>query len=318
MSGAGSSAQKPAVNQWIDGYQRKCRDAAVTYDGAGSGAGINQFSQGQVPFAGSDAALSPDEQSKADQRCKTGKAIQVPMVATPVQFVFRLSGVDDLTLTPGILAQVYSGEITTWNHPDVVAANPGKSLPPTTITAVHRSSDSGTTDNMTKFLAAQAPDRWKYGSGKAWRAPGGVGGKDSLAVVQQLKNTDGALGYVDGPDAIKNNLRTASVDVGQGPVAATKESVAKALSAAKTTVDGPSVTVAVNYGLHEAGAYPAILVTYEITCSKGLSGDQGALVKSFLNYAASDQGQAALEPIGHQPLPADLINQVRKAVNSLA
>lgn len=317
LQAAGSSAQKPAVNAWIQAYQGQCSDAAVNYDGQGSGVGITQFSQGQVPLAGSDSALKPEEQTKADARCAGGKAVDLPMVATPVAVIYNLNGVDKLTVTPEVLARIYSGTITTWNDPLLVAANPGATLPATSITSVHRSGDSGTTDNFTKFLDAQAKDSWTFGTGKAWKAPGGVGGKDSSAVVQQVKSTDGAIGYVDGPDAKKNNLTPAALDTGNGPVEISADSVGKALSAAQTSVDGQDIRVTINYGLKEAGAYPAILVTYEITCTKGLPADQAKLVKSFLTYTASEQGQGQLADIGHLPLPADLLSKVQAAVAQL-
>lgn len=317
LQAAGSSAQKPAVNAWIEAYQNQCSKAAVTYDGQGSGVGITQFTQGQVPLAGSDSALKEDEQTKADARCDGGKAVDLPMVATPVAIIFNLKGVDTLTVTPEILAKIYSGKITKWNDPLITAANPGVTLPATTVTSVHRSGDSGTTDNFTKFLDAQVPDAWTFGSGKAWKAPGGVGGKDSSAVVQQVRSTDGAIGYVDGPDAKKNSLTPAALDSGNGPVEISADSVGKALSAAQTTVDGQDIKVEINYGLKEAGAYPAILVTYEITCTKGLPADQARLVKSFLTYTASARGQGQLADIGHLPLPADLLKKVQDAVAQL-
>jgi phosphate transport system substrate-binding protein len=317
LQAAGSSAQKPAVNAWIQAYQSQCPDAAVNYDGQGSGVGITQFSQGQVPLAGSDSALKPDEQTKADARCTGGRAVDLPMVATPVAVIYNLKGVDRLTVTPEVLAKIYSGSVTKWNDPLIAAANPGVTLPSTSITSVHRSGDSGTTDNFTRFLAAQAPQAWTFGTGKAWKAPGGVGGKDSSALVQQVKATDGAIGYVDGPDAKKNSLTPAALDTGSGPVEISAESVGKALSAAETAVDGQDIKVTINYGLKEAGAYPAILVTYEITCTKGLPEDQAKLVKSFLTYTASEQGQAQLADIGHLPLPAELLSKVQAAVAQL-
>ena len=191
-------------------------------------------------------------------------------------------------------------------------------LPDKTITTVHRSKDSGTTQNFQKFLTAQVPDLWTYGTGQAWKAPGGQGAADSSGLVQSVKSTDGAIGYVDGPDATKNSLTPAKLDVGAGAVAANADSVGKAISAAKVTGDNQDIILDINYGLKDAGTYPAILATYEITCSKGLPADQAKFVKSFLTYTASTEGQGVLTTLGYSQLPDDLATKVRSAVDALS
>ena len=318
LSWDGSSAQKTAVAQWTQQYQSKCADASINYQGQGSGAGRTAFIAGQIPMAGSDSALKDEDRPKADARCSGGKAVHMPMVLTPVVSIYNISGVQDLTVTPTVLAKIFSGKITKWNDPEIAAANKGVSLPATSITAVHRSKDSGTTDNFTKFLDAQAKEDWTYGTGQAWKAPGGVGAPDSSGVVQNVKSTDGAIGYVDGPDAKKNSLTPAKLDVGAGAVAPSTESVGKAVSAAEVTGDAQDITLKINYGLKTAGAYPAILTTYEITCSKGLPAEQAKLVKSFLTYTSSADGQNLLPDLGYAALPSDLQTKVSSAVGSLS
>ena len=240
------------------------------------------------------------------------------MVLTPVTFIYNLSGVKDLTVTPQVLAKIFSGKITKWNDPEIAAANKGATLPATSITSVHRSKDSGTTENFTKFLDAQAKDVWTYGSGQAWKAPGGTGAPDSAGVVQNVKSTDGGIGYVDGPDAKKNSLTPAQLDVGAGPVAPTTDSVRKAISAAKVEGDNQDIQLSIDYALKEAGTYPAILATYEITCTKGLPAEQAKLVKSYLTYTISADGQGVLGGLGYSPLPAELQSKVKSAVDSLS
>jgi phosphate transport system substrate-binding protein len=317
LSWDGSSAQKTAVTQWIQQYQNLCSQASINYQGQGSGAGRTAFYGGQIPMAGSDASIADDDRSKADARCSGGKAINLPMVLTPVEFIYNVSGVSDLNVTPTILAKVFSGKITNWNDPEIVAANKGTTLPSKSITTVHRSKDSGTTQNFAKFLTAQAPSIWTYGTGQAWKAPGGQGAADSAGLVQSVKGTDGAIGYVDGPDATKNSLTPAKLDVGAGPVAANPDSVGKAISAAKVSGDDQDITLDINYGLKDAGTYPAILATYQITCTKGLPAEQAKLVKSFLTYMASASGQAELPKLGYSQLPDSLVTKVRASVDSL-
>jgi len=318
LSWDGSSAQKTAVTQWIQQYQNQCSDASINYQGQGSGAGRTAFYGGQIPLAGSDASIADEDRAKADARCSGGKAIDLPMVLTPVEFIYNIQGVSDLTVTPDILAKVFSGKITRWNDPEIAAANKGTTLPDTTITSVHRSKDSGTTQNFARFLTAQAPTIWTFGTGQAWKAPGGQGAADSSALVQSVKGTDGAIGYVDGPDATKNSLTPAKLDVGAGPVEPSADTVGKAISAAKVSGSSQDVVLDINYGLKDAGTYPAILATYEITCSKGLSADQAKFVKSFLAYMASESGQGELSKLGYSPLPRELATKVRSAVDSLS
>ena len=315
---AGSSAQKAAFTEWTKQYQARCADVAVNYDAQGSGYGRTQFFGGQVPLAGSDSAIKEEDRAKADARCSGGKAVDLPMVLTPVTFIYNVSGVRDLTLTPSVLAKIFSGGLKTWNDPEIAKANPGVQLPAVSITSVHRSKDSGTTQNFQKFLTAQVPDLWTYGTGQAWKAPGGQGAADSSGLVQSVKSTDGAIGYVDGPDATKNSLTPAKLDVGTGAVAANADSVGKAISAAKVTGDNQDIILDINYGLKDAGTYPAILATYQITCTKGLPAEQAKLVKSFLTYMASESGQAELPKLGYSQLPDELATKVRSSVDSLS
>ena len=318
LSWDGSSAQKTAVTQWIQQYRNQCPSASINYQGQSSEAGRTAFYGGQIPVAGSDASIKPEDQSKADARCSGGKAVNLPMVLTPVEFIYNIQGVSDLTVTPDILAKVFSGKITNWNDPEIATANKGVTLPNKTITTVHRSKDSGTTENFTNFLDAQAKDVWTYGAGQAWKAPGGQGAPDSSGLVQSVKSTDGAIGYVDGPDATKNSLTPAKLDVGAGAVAPSADTVGKAISAAQVTGDAQDIVLKINYGLKDAGTYPAILATYEITCTKGLTADQSKFVKSFLTYTASDSGQGELTKLGYSPLPSELATKVRSAVDSLS
>lgn len=318
LSAAGSSAQNTAYTAWISAYQGQCSDVAINYDPQGSGNGRTAFFNKQVPLAGSDASIKDEDRSKADARCAPGKAVDLPTVITPIAVVYNLQGVTDLTLTPTLIAQIFDGKITTWNDAKIAAANPNATLPGTTITSVHRATDSGTTENLTKFLSAQDKTAWTYEPGQAWPAKGGQGASNSAAMVQQVKGTDGAIGYVDNPDAVKNSLSTVGIDTGSGAVKITAESVAKAVEAAEPKNDDGDVTLSIDYGLKEAGAYPAILATYQITCTEGLSEEQAALVKGFLTYQASDAGQAEIEKVGYVPLPDSLKKTVQDAIAGLA
>lgn len=317
VSASGSSAQKTAMNAWTTAYAQKC-GATINYDPTGSGAGVKDFVAGKTAFGGSDSALKPEEQTAADARCKTGKALNLPTVATAVGIAYNVSGVDKVTLTPAALSKIFQGQVTKWNAPEIAASNSGVQLPATSITVIYRSKDSGTTDNFTKFLAAQTPETWKLGTGKAWKGTVGKGAADSAGVVSEAKGTDGAIAYVDAPDAKKNSLKTAAIDTGNGPVEISDDSVGKAIAGAEQDFDGNNLRLKLNYGLKDAGAYPAVLVTYEITCEKGLPAEQAKLAKSFLTYTASTEGQQAAADAGYSKLPADLLTKVQGAVAAIA
>lgn len=317
LNASGSSAQAKAIDAWQSSFAGTCADIAVNYDPSGSGSGIKDFIAGKVDMAGSDSALKDDEQTQADARCASGKAINIPMVISPVAIVTNISGVDKLVLNAEVISKIFAGTITTWNDPAIAALNKDAKLPSTTITTVHRSKDSGTTDNFTKWLDAAGNGAWTFGTGKAWTAPGGQGAPDSAGIVSAVKATDGSISYVDGPDAKANDLNVAQIDSGSGAVEMNDESVGKAVAAATREGEGNDIKLKIDYALKEEGAYPAVLVTYEITCEKGLDAEKVKTVKSFLQYAATE-GQSALSDLGFAPLPEELQADVLKAVEAIS
>jgi phosphate transport system substrate-binding protein len=317
LSAEGSSAQNTAMETWVNNYAAACQ-ATINYTPSGSGAGVKQFTAGKVAFAGSDSALKPDEQAPADARCATGKAVDLPMVVSPIAIAYNLGGVDKLALTPQAIAGIFQGTITTWNDPAIAASNSGVTLPATSIQVVFRSKDSGTTDNFTKFLDKSAGGAWKLGTGKAWKGTVGQGAPGSGDVAAAVKGKDGAISYLDGPDAKKNSLAVAALDLGSGPVEISDDSVGKAVAKAEETANGNDIKLELDYALKDAGAYPLVLVTYEITCDKGLPADQAKLVKSFLGYTVSDAGQQAAADLGYSKLPAELRAKVETAVGAIS
>ncbi|MGH3391677.1 MAG: phosphate ABC transporter substrate-binding protein PstS [Actinomadura sp.] len=318
LNGAGASSIKIAVTNWITAYQSKCPNIGINYDAQGSGNGRTQFINKQVPLAGSDAPLKDEQKAQAQQRCAPGQAVDLPMSIEPIAIVFHLEGVDNLTLTPSLIAKIFDGKIKNWNDPAIGAANPGVTMPDKTITPVHRSADSGTSENLTRFLEAQAKADWPYPPSQAWPNNVGPGAAISTNMVLLVKQTDGAVGYVDNPDALSNKLPTAALDTGNGPVQISPESVGKVIEASKVNKVRLDITVDVAYGLKAAGAYPAIMATYLITCSQGLPADQAGLVKSFVTLTSSDGGQDMLSKPGFVPLPSSLRSQVQASVAQLA
>jgi len=314
IAGQGSSAQANAVNTWIKDYQVACEGATVQYASVGSSAGLAAFVGGAGDFAGSDSPLSAADQPKADARCRSGPAIHLPMVVGPVALAFNVAGVEQLKLKPATIAKIFSGAVTSWNDPAVAADNPGADLPATAIRTVHRSDGSGTTDNFTKFLAASAGGDWSFGSGSAWSAPGGIAVKGSNRVVAAIERTEGAIGYVEASYARFHELPTAQVGNAAGEFAALTDAAAGiTVAGARITGAGGDLKLAVDYNTGVAGAYPIVLVTYEVVCKTGTP----ALVKSFLAYASSPLGQAAATRLGYAPLPEALRAKVAATVTTL-
>ena len=307
------------MTQWIKDYQSACPEATISYSGGGSGQGITDFTSKQVDFAGSDAALdaSKGEVAKAAAACAS-PAIDLPMVTGPIAIGYNIKGVSDLTLTPELTAKIFTGKITTWNDPAIAAANTGVSLPSIKITVFNRSDQSGTTQNFERYLAASAPGVWTSKPSKQW-AGIGQGKKGNQLVGQAVQSTDGSIAYVEWAYAIQNNLAQAKIDNGAGPVELTADSVGKTIATAKVAPNGPGdLTLELDYATKEQGAYPIVLVTYEIVCSKYADARTGALVKSFMSYLASPEAQQSVHNLGYAALPDSVQRQVQAEIAKIS
>jgi len=324
LNGEGSSAQKNAIEQAITDFQTACSGATVNYNPTGSGAGIKQFIAGQVDFAGSDSALKDAakagstsiEQADADKTCGS-PAWNLPMVTGPIAVAYNVKGVDKLILTPAVTAKIFGGAITMWNDAAIGAINPGVTLPAQAIKVFFRSDESGTTDNFTKYLNAAAAADWPADPGKKWTGKG-EGKEKSAGVANAVKSTEGGITYAEWSYAKDNKLGIAQIDNGAGAVELTGEAVGKAVGAATQSGDGNNIKLKLDYATKEAGAYPILLVTYEIVCSKAKDPAKARLVKAFLkSFAAADE-QATLQDIGYAPLPAAVQTKVTAAIDALS
>jgi phosphate transport system substrate-binding protein len=319
LKAEGSTAQTNAIQQWIQDYKKQCSGATINYNPTGSGAGVKQFTGGQVDIGGSDAALdaSKGEVAAAAKRCG-GPALDLPMVTGPVAVAFNVKGLTDLTLTPDVIAKIFLGQITTWNDPAIKALNSSANLPSTKITVFFRSDESGTTQNFETYLAAAAPSLYKDKPSKTWSGKVGQGKSKSQGIQQALKSTDGSIAYEEWSFVGAAGLSMAKIDNGGGPVALTADSAGKAVAAAKVASNGgDDLTLKLDYATKTPGAYPLILVTYEIVCQKYSDAAIGSLVKSFLTYT-SGQGQAGLPDLGYAPLPTEIVSKVQAAVAKIS
>jgi phosphate transport system substrate-binding protein len=316
VKGEGSTAQKNVMNQWIQQYQQKCGGATIAYNATGSGAGVQQFTGGQVDFGGSDAALDPTkEQPAANKRCGTS-ALNLPMVTIPIGVAFNVNGVTDLTLTPDVVANIFQGRITSWNDPSIKALNSGVNLPSTKITVFFRSDASGTTQNFERYLSASAPTVYTATPSKNWSGKVGQGKKGNDGVQQGIKSVDGGVGYLEWSFVVSGGLNSAKINNGGGAVEMNADTAGKAVSSATVIGTGNNLSLKLNYGTKVPGAYPITGVTYELVCQKYSDAKVGSMVKSFFTYT-STEGQNGLADLGYAPLPTDIGAKVQASVATI-
>ncbi|MEO6792410.1 MAG: phosphate ABC transporter substrate-binding protein PstS [Mycobacterium sp.] len=320
LSAEGSTAQQNAIAVFNQSWGKQCSGKNLSYNPTGSGAGREQFIAGHVDFAGSDSPLSEIQVAAAAARCGGGNAAwHLPLVFGPVSMAYHLDGVEHLVLNGDVLARIFSGAITSWDDPALVALNPGVELPAAAITPIYRSDSSGTTDNFQKYLGAAAPQSWTKGEGSEFQGGVGEGAQKSAGVVQAVQSTPGAIGYVEKGFADQADLPSAMIDSGAGVVAATDESAGIAIQSAGFIDEGSNdmrLDLRSLYGTKQPAAYPLVLVTYEIVCSKGYDPDTSAAVKSFLK-AASTSGQDGLTDAGYVRLPDQLKRRLSSAIDAI-
>jgi phosphate transport system substrate-binding protein len=318
LTGEGSTAQKNAMADWVQKYQGKCSGATVSYNATGSGAGVKQFTGGQVDFGGSDSALNAakGEVDAAQKRCGS-TPVDLPMVTIPITVAYNVKGLSDLTLTPDVTAKIFQGKITSWDDAAIKALNPNASLPSTKISVFFRSDESGTTQNFEKWLSAAAPSTYTAEPSKTWSEKVGQGRQGNDGVQQGIKSIDGGVGYLEWSFAVSGGLNMAKIDNGGGPVELTPENVGKAISTATVAGTGDDLSLKLAYDTKVAGAYPITGVTYEIVCTKYSDASIGKRVKAFLTYTSTD-GQDGLTDLGYAPLPADILAKVQAVVAKIS
>ncbi|GAB3481782.1 phosphate ABC transporter substrate-binding protein PstS [Nocardiopsis coralliicola] len=318
LAGSGSSAQENAMMTWIAGYQTACDDALVFYDAIGSGGGRSQFLDAAVDFAGSDAPLDADEADDAVERCGS-EAVNIPAYVVPIAVVFNLEGVDELNLSPEVIAGIFRGEITRWNDPAIAADNPEADLPDERVTPVSRSDESGTTENFTAYLNAAAPDAWPEEGEGSWPIPPVEAAQGNSGIAEAVKGGNGTIGYVEASHV--GDMSAVNVGVGGEFVPPEPESAAAVVSASPEREGNGRYDHALelDYATEEAGVYPVVLVSYQVACLEYGDAAEGQRVADFLSYLISPEGQeAASEETGSAPLPEDIREGLQETVDQIA
>lgn len=321
IAGSGASSQENAALAWIAGFTEHT-GVTVNYDPTGSGTGREQFLSGTVHFAGTDSVLTQEELDAATDRCSGGEAIELPLYISPIAIVYNLeTDAEHLNLTGEVLAKIFTGEITTWNDPQIAEANPGIDLPEQEIIPVNRSDKSGTTANFTSYLSAVAPEVWTHGEVEEWPISGTQSGQQTSGMIDVVASAPGAIGYADASRA--GDLGTAAIGVGE-------EFVPYSAQAAATVVDvSPPAEGASEARLRidlardtdAAGAYPIVLISYLVACSAYDDAADAANVAAYLAYVASEEGQQrASQPdvAGSAPISADLRGKALAAIETIS
>lgn len=300
LIGGGASSQESAMTAWSTGINETNSDLTVNYDPVGSGSGREGFLNGQYSFAGSDAAMDADEQEQATEICGDAGVFHVPAYISPVAVAFNLEGVDTINMDADTIAKVFTGEISNWNDQEIADQNEGVDLPDTAITVVHRSDDSGTTENFTEYLA-EASDSWDQEPSDAWPSDyTGESAQQTSGVVDLTSSTEGAITYADASQV--GDLGTVAVGVGDEYVEYSPEAAANAAETAEEDPDAEGA-LELDRETEESGVYPIVLISYHIFCHEYDNEDTANQAKNFAAYVVSEDGQnTAADSAGSAPI----------------
>ena len=302
LVGAGASSQEAAMTAWTQGVSSVAPNLTVQYSPDGSGAGREKFLQGATFFAGSDAAMDEEETEQAKQVCGDQGAFHVPAYISPIAVAYNLPGVEEnIKMDAETIARVFTGEITTWNDEAIASQNEGVELPDTPITVVHRSDDSGTTENFTAYLTEAAGDAWSYDEVETWPADiTAESAQGTTGVVGLVSSNEGAITYADA--SAVDGLGTVDVKVGEEYVAYSAEAAAATVEKSEANEDG---SIELDRATTEAGVYPVVLVSYHIYCNQYKDQETADQVKAFAEYVISEDGQSTAEgAAGNAPISA--------------
>lgn len=321
LQGSGATFPDNIYQTWFAEYGKKHPDVRINYQPEGSGAGISAFGKNAVDFAGSDAVTPSDLKDIKDN------LLTLPMTAGSIVIAYNLKDangnpVKGLKLSRQTYADIFRGKITKWNDAAIQADNKGLSLPDRTIGVVHRSDSSGTTFNFTQHLGAISPDFKKdVGVGKVAKWPEGEGTKFSAAkgnagVMNQIKDSPGAIGYIEYGFATENQLEMATLQNKAGKWVAPDDKSGMAALASKPMPDDLRLTLADPDGDE---SYPIVTYTWVLVKQNYADGDPNkvAKLKDVLKYCLSDEAQKMAPSKGYIPLPKNVTEKVVKAIESI-
>jgi phosphate transport system substrate-binding protein len=323
LKASGSSAQANAVTRFVTAYEAACPGFTLNYTSSGSGAGVKEFIGGQTDLGGTDSPLNADkgEVAKAKERCGGSDAWNLPVVFGPIAITFNAPGVDSLVLDGPTAAKIFSGAVSSWDAPEIAALNPGKTLPAQPIVVIFRSDESGTTDNFQKYLTAASNGAWEKGAGKTFNGGTGEGAKGNEGTSAAIKSTPGSITYNEWSFAKNQGLSIAQIitSAGPDPVTLSVDSVGKSIAGVKIKGEGNDLVLDTStfYKPTETGAYPIVLGTYSVVCSKYPDAEVAPAVKAFLSVALG-KGQEGLTDNGYIPVPDSFKSKLTAAINAIS
>lgn len=310
LIGAGASFPAPLYQRWFSEYNKQNPSTRVSYQSVGSGAGVEQFTQGTVDFGASDVGMKAEEIAKV----KRG-VVLLPMTAGSIVLAYNLPDVQNsIRLPRAVYTDIFLGKIKQWNDARIAQANPGVSLPNTPITVVYRSDGSGTTSVFTTHLSAIGPEwKSKVGEGRTVEWPVGVGAKGNEGVTAQIQQTQGAIGYVEYGYATQNKLSAATLENKAGKfVEATPETAANTLAAVELPAD-LQVSIIDPEGDQ---SYPIVTYTWIMAYKKYDDPNKAQAMKSVIQYGLQE-GQKYSQELGYVPLPEKVVEKVEAAANQI-
>jgi phosphate transport system substrate-binding protein len=311
LQGTGATFPAPLYQRWFAEYNKLHPEVQINYQALGSGAGVKQFQQGLVNFGASDSAMSDDEIKKV----KDG-VVLLPMTAGSIVLSYNLPGAPaEMKLSRAAYIGIFLGKITQWDDPVIAKANPGAKLPSTKITVVTRSDGSGTTYVFTTHLSAISPE-WKAGPGpgKSVNFPVGVAGKGNPGVTALIKQTPGAIGYVEYGYAKQTGMPMLELENHNGKFV--KPDLESGKNALATMTLPPDLRAWIP---DPAGddAYPIVTYTWLLCYKKYQDPKVAQAIKSIVQYGLTD-GQRDSVELGYIPLPPNVVTVVTKALDQIS
>ncbi|MEI6035253.1 MAG: phosphate ABC transporter substrate-binding protein PstS [Verrucomicrobiae bacterium] len=306
LSGAGASFPAPLYQRWGVEYNKLHPAVQVNYQSVGSGAGVKNFTAGVVDFGASDAAMSDAEIAKV-----ANGVVMIPATAGEIVYAYNLPGVEKLNLSREAMAGIYLGTITKWSDPVLAKSNPGVKLPELAIQVAYRSDGSGTTYVFTQHLSAISKDfNEKIGTDKSVTFPVGVGGKGNEGVTALVKQSPGAVGYVEYGYAKNNGLAMANLENKSGKFV---EPSPVGGAATLANVKLPENLRVWPVDPEGAADYPIVSFTWLLLSQKYADPAKLAALKEFVTYGLTD-GQKFSEELGYIPLPAPVVEKAKAAL----
>jgi phosphate transport system substrate-binding protein len=313
LTGAGATFPNPIYTKWFDAYHKKT-GVQINYQSIGSGGGIRQFTEGTVDFGATDGPMN-----ESQIQALNGNVLHIPTVLGAVVVTYNLPSLGDtkLKFDGNILVDIFMGRITKWNDAKIAALNPGVKLPAMDLVVVHRSDGSGTTYVFTDYLnkfSREWKDKVGYATSVNW--PVGLGGKGNEGVTQQVKQVEGALGYVELIYAISNRLPYAQVKNAAGNyITPSLESVTAAAAGARLEKDTDfrvSITNAPG-----ADAYPIASFTWLLIRKDNKEPAKARLIRDFLQWMITPEAQKMAAELHYAPLPSPVVSLVQARIPTL-